>query len=329
MNRQFSLLAYRNRLLLLLGVAALCGALVACGGMTAKPAPVEPVDPTPVDPATPTVPPEVATQVEQSLRLMLQALSDPSVLVAPPSQLATDTGAPAADLSCPLVSSGDATDSDGDNYSVDETRTCDEFTVDLSPLGVIRADTKLVLMDRDDSDPASGVEATADSSFAWSVNDNPLFSAIGHVELAATESGGGAGYGIAYEGSVGIVSPFSRIDTDVDYAGVTLAGTFQAGTMTVPQGTYRLTTQPADCGALDESMQADCRMAVQEMEAGEFEITVESSGIVYDATCETVFTDGSFDVRAVGNVLKSTYAGCGPATVTLNGQPLPPPEMPS
>ena len=295
--------------------------------MTSKPA--EPVEPAPVEPATPTVAPEIATQVERSLRIMLQALSDPSVLVAPPSQLAGDTGAPALDLNCPVVSTGVATDSDGDNYSVAETRTCDEFSVDLSPLGNILVDTELVLMDHDDSDPASGVEATSDSSFVWSVGDNPVFSAIGHVELAATESGGGAGYGIVYEGFVDIVFPFSRIDSDVDFASVTLAGSFQAGTMTVPQGTYSVATQPADCGAVDESMREQCRMEVQELEAGEFELTVESSGLEYDATCETVFIGGYFDVRAAGNVLKSTYNGCGPATVTLNGQPVPPPEPPS
>ena len=328
MKRQVSLHFFRNRLLLLLGVVALCGALVACSRVAAKPDPVEPVDPKPVEPVTPTVAPEVAMEVEQSLRIMLQALSDPAVLVAPPSPLAGETGAPALDLNCPVVSTGDDTDADDDNYSVAETRTCDKFPVDLSPLGVILIDTKLVLRDHDDSDAASGVEATADSAFVWSVHDNPVFSVVGHVELAATKSGSGAGYGIAYEGSVDIVYPFSRIDSDVDLAGATLAGSFQAGTLTVPQGTYRIATQPADCDAVDESMREECRMAVQDVEAGEFELTVQSSGIEYDAACETVFTGGYFDLRAFGSVLKSTYDGCGPASITVNGQPVPPPEPP-
>ena len=92
MKNQFSLLAYRNRLLLLLGVVALCGALVACGGMTAKPAPVEPVEPDPVEPVTPTVPPEIAMDIEMSVRT--------SRLPAVPGRRETSSGAPTPSRRC-------------------------------------------------------------------------------------------------------------------------------------------------------------------------------------------------------------------------------------
>ena len=118
MKDQLSLLTYRNRLLLLFGVVALCGGLVACSRMASKPEMPEPM-----------VPVVVASQIEQSLSVMVRALSDPEILVAPQTDVLlgeTDAEAPPM-VGCPMESTGvgDATDSDGDNYPVEDTRTFD------------------------------------------------------------------------------------------------------------------------------------------------------------------------------------------------------------
>ena len=45
------------------------------------------------------------------------------------------------------------------------------------------------------------------------------------------------------------------------------------------------------------------------------------------ACAHYAFTGGYFDVvDPADNVLKSSYDGCGPASVTYNGQPVPPLE---
>ena len=317
MNHQFSLLAYRNRLLLLLGVVALCGALVACGGMTTKPDPVEPVDPTPVDPVTPTVPPEIAMDIEMSLRTMLLALTDPQVLAVP--QTEAGVGSEAL-VNCSSMSTGDQTDGDGDNYPVGETRT---FDCDLVfPTGMVT----LELMDKDDADPASGVKAEVDTSYGFG---DQGFSITSEVSLDASRSDGAADYAIEYTGSVGFATPFVETELTGRYD-ATLAGTFAAGTAGVLGG-FTFTTTPVDCATVDPAVQDDCRTAVQDAPGGSFQLGVRTSELVYDAAaCATTFTGGYFEVTdPADNVLKSTYTGCGPATVTYNGQPVPPPEVPS
>ena len=319
MNHQFSLLAYGNRLLLLLGAVALCGALVACERMAAKPDPVDPVDPTPVEPAIPTVPPEVAMEIETSLRIMLLALTDPQILALPQAE-----GADSATLlTCSPTTTGDATDSDGDNYPVNATRDFD------CSLPFLTGTAKLDLMDKDDADPASGVKAMAESSYSFGGTEGPGLSITADVSLDATRSADAAGYDIDYEGSGGFVTPY----VDTEFEGVydaTLAGTFLAGTAAV-MGGFTLTTTPADCTTLDADSQAECQVAVQEAPGGSIRLGVTTTGLMYDAAnCPTTFTGGYFDVTDPGgNVIKSTYSGCGPATVTYNGQPVPPPEMPS
>ena len=104
-----------------------------------------------------------------------------------------------------------------------------------------------------------------------------------------------------------------------------LTGTFQTGTLGV-QGEFMFSTKPIGCGALEETLQEDCRQQAAEVESGEIQLTVSTSGLEYDAAaCDTTFTGGYFDVTdGADNVLKSSYDGCGPATVTYNGQPVPP-----
>ena len=316
MKNQFSLLAYRNRLLLLLGVVALCGALVACQRMAPKP---DPVEPTPVEPVTPTVPPEIAMDIEMSLRTMLLALSDPQILAVPQAEGADS----AALVACSSSTTGDPTDSDGDNYPVSEIRDFD------CTLPFLTGTAKLVLMDKDDADGASGVKATAESSYSFGGTEGPGLLITADVSLDASRSDGAADYDVVFRGSGGFVTPFTEA-TAVGSYDATLAGNYAAGSAGVAGG-FTITTTTTDCATVDAAMQEACELAVQEAPAGSIELGVTTSGLVFDtATCPTTFTDGYFDVTdSSDNVLKATYDGCGPATVTYNGQPLPPPEMPS
>ena len=350
MKNQFSLLAYRNRLLLLLGVVALCGALVACQRMAPKPDPAEPVDPTPVEPTAPPLPVEaaayVATAVEQSLGMMLRALSDPETLVVPQGTATLDTldaetVAQAHPFAiCPLESSDDATDNDGDNFAENETRSfgnrrtgnppppeCELFSLDgfLSLFG----SGSLGIDDKDDMDAASGVTLEALTEYRVTLGESESISITLEVSFDVSRSAGAADYEIDHEGTVSVAYPFSRSDVEGHYD-ATLTGSFASGTVGV-QGGFTFSTTPADCSTLDAALQEACQEAVQEVESGGFTPQVSTSDLAYDtAACATTFTGGSFEVRAGDSVLKSTYDGCGPATVTYNGQPLPPtPEMPS
>ena len=321
MKHQFSLLVYRNRLLLLFGVVALCGGLVACSRMASKPAMPEPM-----------VPVVVASQIEQSLSIMVRALSDPEILVAPQTDVLlgeTDAEAPPM-VGCPMESTGvgDATDSDGDNYPVEDTRTFDCEIFFFSGAG------RLELMDKDDTDPASGVKAKASSTYGLSDiegltdAEGPGLSITTGLSLDVSQSNAAADYeyDIVYQGSVGITIPPRQTDAVGRYD-VMLTGTFQTGTLGV-QGGFMFSTKPIDCGALEETLQEDCRQEAAEVESGEIQLTVSTSGLEYDAAaCDTTFTGGYFDVTdGADNVLKSSYNGCGPATVTYNGQPVPPLE---
>ena len=314
MKHQFSLLGHRNRPLLLLGVVGLCGALVACSGMTSKPE--MPVEPTPVEPATPTVPPEIARDIETSLRTMLLALVDPQTLAVPQAEGA-DSAALAA---CDVESTGDATDSDGDNYPVAETRTYDCDVLFITGMAT------LMLMDKDDADATSGVTAETDSSYSFGDSGLSITSDV-MLDASSSDDAAAHDYDIAFEGSAGFVTPFVATSLDGRYD-ATLDGTFAGGTAGVTGG-FTFTTTPTDCATVDAAVQEECRQAVQEAPGGSIQLAVTTTGLDYDATCETVFTGGYFDVRAGGNVLKSSYSGCGPATVTYNGQPVPAPEMPS
>ena len=306
MKHQSSLLVYRNRLLLLLGVVALCGGLVACSRMASKPAMPEPM-----------VPVEVASQIEQSLSDMVRALSDPAILVAPQTDaLAGETDAEAPPMvGCPLESTGagDATDSDGDNYPVDDTRTFDCELLFLRGVG------RLVLMDKDDTDPASGVKAEASATYGLSDIEGltdvegPGLSITKEVLLDVTRSDTAADhqYDIAYMGSVGITIPPVRTDAAGGYD-VMLTGTFPTGSLGV-QGGFMFSTKPIDCGALEEALQEECRQQAAEVESVEIQLTVRTSGLEYDAAACATFTAGYFDVLdPAGNVLKSSYDGLRP-----------------
>ena len=337
LKSRFSLLAYRNRLLLLLGVVALCGALVACARMAGKPA--EPVEP----PALPVEAAAIAaTSVEQSLGIMLLALKDPETLVVPrgtalSGTLDADIVAQALPFAtCPLESSGDPTDNDGDNFAENETRSfgnrrtgnptppeCEVFSLD-GFLSVVGSGT-LGIADKDDMDAASGVTLEALTEYRVTLGES--ISITSDVSFDVSRSAGAADYEIDHEGTVSVADPFSRTDVEGDYD-ATLTGTFARGTVGV-QGGFTFSTTPADCSTLDAALQEACQEA-EDLESGGFTLQVSASDLAYDtATCATTFTGGSFDVRAGDSVVKSTYDGCGPATVTYNGQPVPPPEMPA
>ena len=348
MDHQFSLLAYRNRLVLLISAVALSGALVACDRMPAKPdpvEPVEPVDPTPVEPTAPPLPAEaaafVATSVEQSLSVMLLALSDPETLVVPRGtvtleEAGTDPQAHPFEA-CQLESSGDATDNDADNFAENERRSfgnmrpgdplppeCEVFS--LEGLLTVVGSGSLVIDDKDDTDAESGVTLEAITEYRVTLGGSHI-SITSDVSFDVSRSAGAADYDIDHEGALSLAEPFSRTDLEGDFD-ATLTGTFASGTVGV-QGGFTISTTPADCSTLDPALQAACQQAVQELESGGFTLQVSTSDLVYDTeVCATTFTGGSFEVQAGASVIKSTYDGCGPATVTYNGQPVPP-EMPS
>ena len=329
MKHQLSLLVYRNRLLLLFGVVALCGGLVACSRMASKPEmPVEPVEPTPVVPATPTVPVVIATQVEMSLRTMLLALTDPQSLIAPQTGLLpADTVDQALPIeTCPMESAGDATDGDSDNFANAETRTfdCELFSFEGIAFG---GSGSLVVEDKDDMDEFSGVTLEADVEYRLSALGNPVFSITSaDVSLDVSPSADAADYEIVHRGTAGIAEPFSQIDLVGDYDAM-LTGAFAGGAVGV-EGGFTFSTTPTDCETLDAALQEECRQAVQGIETGSITLQVSSSELLYDAAaCDTTFTGGYFDVTdGADNVLKSSYDGCGPASVTYNGQPVPPLE---
>ena len=299
-----------------LAVVVLCGGIVACP-MVSKPPPEEL-----------TVPVGAAANVELSLLTMLLALTDPESLVAPPISLLPPETAEQAPLTegCPMESMGDVTDSDGDNFPAAETRAfdCELFMLVGLAFG---GSGSIVIADKDDMDEFSGVTLEADSAYRLSAMDRPLFSVTADVSLDVSPSAGAADYELSYQGTAAIADPFSRTDLAGGYDAM-LTGTFAGGTLGV-RGDFTVSTTLTDCDTLDDSaLEAECRQAVEEIVSGSIILQVSASGLIYDAAaCATTFTGGYFDVTdGSGNVLKSSYDGCSPATVTLNGQPVPPLE---
>ena len=184
----------------------------------------------------------------------------------------------------------------------------------------------LVIDDKDDMDATSGVTLEALTEYRITVGESHI-SITSDVSVDVSRSAGAADYEIDHEGSLSVTYPFFETDVEGDYD-ATLTGTFASGTVGV-QGGFTFSTTPADCSTLDAALQEACQEAVQDLDSGEFTLQVSASELAYDtAACATTFTGGAFDVRAGDSVIKATYDGCGPATVTYNGQPLPPTEMP-
>ena len=88
---------------------------------------------------------------------MILAFSDPIVLVAPQgSLLPAEVSGDVADFEvCEFETTGDATDSDEDNYSVAETISFDYEILSFITVAV-GGTGSLELMDKDDMDAASG-----------------------------------------------------------------------------------------------------------------------------------------------------------------------------
>ena len=293
-------------------VAALCVGLTTCSRAGGKPEPAEPEV---------TVPPET---VEQSLRAIIDGLVDPESLVAfDASHLPSD--APADDSSpidpCPMTSVGDATDSDGDNYTVEETRSFDCDLLSESPLLplTIHGAGRLMLTDKDDMDAVSGVTADATSEYEVSVQGDRLLRLHTRVSLDAAASDAGAHHKIEFDSRVTVEDPFGVRDSISDYD-AELTGSFHAGAMS-GGGTLTVEVQPADCAEVDEEVREDCEQ--QGGQAGETEFDV-TSDLAYDAACPT-FTGGSFSYRVsgeAGNVVMVSYRACGQSSVTVDGRPV-------
>lgn len=310
--------AFHHRVWGVLVVAALCVGLMTCSGMGSKPEPAEPE----------VIP---ADTVELSLRAVIDGLVDPASFVAlDTSRLPSD--APAETQSpiepCEMTSNGDATDSDGDNYTVDETRSFDCDLLSESPLLplTIHGKGSLALTDKDDMDPVSGVTADANSEYEWFADDVRLLRLHTRYSLDAAASDAGARHEIAFESRVTVEDTSGRSEFISDYVAelTGLTGSFQAGTMSF-DGTFTISVKPNDCAAVDETMREDCEQ--RGVEAGRTEFDVTPAELAYDAGCSTIFTGGGFSFRVSGearNVVMVSYRACGQRSVTLDGRPVTP-----
>lgn len=252
---------------------------------------------------------------------MILALTDPIVLVAPQgSLLPAEVSGDVADFEvCDFDSTGDATDSDEDNYSVAETISFDYAILSFITVAV-GGTGSLELMDKDDMDAASGVEAQAVSTVSMSVDGQKVFGVGSIVSLDVSLDDGAADYDVDFRGTAGIMEPFIRIAIRNQHD-VTLAGSFQAGTMN-GVGSVTTTTEPADCATVEEGLREDCRMAVQTLESGDVEFDVRTTDLQYDAVnCPTTFTGGKVDVSGTGGAFTISYSACGQRSVTFSGQP--------
>ena len=333
MKGSFSLLAFRNRPRVwrawqVLGVGALCVGLVACGRMAGKPQmPAEPTCltvPTVTTAPTTSDDPEQASpadSVEAPLRAMILALTDPVVLVAPQgSLLPAEVSEDVADFEvCEFESTGDATDSDEDNYSVAGTISFDYEIFSFATV-TVGGTGSLELMDKDDMDAASGVEVQAVSAVSMSVGGQPVFGVGSTVSLDVSLDDGAADYDVDFRGTAGILESFNRIAIRNQYD-VSLTGSFQAGTMT-GVGSVTTITEPADCATVKESLREECRLAVQTLESSDVELDVRTTDLQYDAVnCPTTFTGGKIDVRGAAGAIAISYSACGQRSVTFSGQP--------
>ena len=328
MKGSFSLLAFRNRPRVwrawqVLGVGALCVGLVACGRMAGKPQmPAEPTCltvPTVTTAPTTSDDPEQASpadSVEAPLRAMILALTDPVVLVG--SLLPAEVSDDVADFEvCEFESTGDATDSDEDNYSVAGTISFDYEIFSFATV-TVGGTGSLELMDKDDMDAASGVEVQAVSAVSMSVGGQPVFGVGSTVSLDVSLDDGAADYDVDFRGTAGILESFNRIAIRNQYD-VSLTGSFQAGTMT-GVGSVTTITEPADCATVKESLREECRLAVQTLESSELD--VRTTDLQYDAVnCPTTFTGGKIDVRGAAGAIAISYSACGQRSVTFSGQP--------
>ena len=336
MKGSFSLLAFRNRPRVwrawhVLGVGALCVGLVACGRMAGKPQmPAEPTCltvPTVTTAPTTSDDPEQASpadSVEAPLRAMILALTDPVVLVAPQgSLLPAEVSEDVADFEvCEFESTGDATDSDEDNYSVAGTISFDYEIFSFATV-TVGGTGSLELMDKDDMDAASGVEVQAVSAVSMSVGGQPVFGVGSTVSLDVSLDDGAADYDVDFRGTAGILESFNRIAIRNQYD-VSLTGSFQAGTMT-GVGSVTTTTEPTDCATVKESLREECRLAVQTLESSEVELDVRTTDLQYDAVnCPTTFTGGQIDVRGAAGAIAISYSACGERSVTFSGHGQPP-----
>ena len=336
MKGGFSLLAFRNRPRVwrawqVLGVGALCVGLVACGRMAGKPQmPAEPTCltvPTVTTAPTTSDDPEQASpadSVEAPLRAMILALTDPVVLVAPQgSLLPPESSEDVADFEvCEFESTGDATDSDEDNYSVAGTISFDYEIFSFATV-TVGGTGSLELMDKDDMDAASGVEVQAVSAVSMSVDGQLVFGVGSTVSLDVSLDDGAADYDVDFRGTAGILEPFNRIAIRNQYD-VSLTGSFQAGTMT-GVGSVTTTTEPTDCATVKESLREECRLAVQTLESSEVELDVRTTDLQYDAVnCPTTFTGGKVDVSGAAGAFAISYSACGERSVTFSGHGQPP-----
>ncbi|MDE0447067.1 MAG: hypothetical protein OXH96_10375 [Spirochaetaceae bacterium] len=309
--------AYRNRVWFAMAVVAAAGlGLAACG--TAANVPEEHL--------TREAAADLAASrlVDEQLVSSIRVLGEPRALTLVAASEASP-GADAPDLAGCLPALEGA-DGDADGYpAVWETLSidCDVF---FHLGGTLR------LWDEDDQDPLSGFRSELDFRITLTAGDEThLFtSGTQTVRVAAREGGG---YALSYGSTIHVPAmaeeePFLAFESRLTYAG-TLAGSFEAGTLAIEEGTVSLVPVPVDCSKLAGDEQQACRAQAPEHAGPAPAYAVSSTGIVFDkAACDTVLTGGYFKVSDdPGNVLTVSYAECGKRSAAYNGEmlPLPPP----
>ena len=166
----------------------------------------------------------------------------------------------------------------------------------------------LVLMDGDDTDPASGFESMLNYRLTMTDEDSTV-TVAGERDLQVSKAADGSGYALAYAGRDAIDD--GLWDVRLAYTG-SLKGTFTSGMLAIDGGTFEIVSPP---------------VAGQDQPAPPGSgLTVQAARLDYDtANCETVLTGGQVNLTDdAGAVIGISYEGCGARSVTYNGEPLPP-----
>ena len=297
-----------------LAVAVVVGlGLAACENATGTPKPEQPKT---MEPAPGLAPEQAAAvlalsdQVEDVLESSLNAFMGPPTpqqegLEALEVLAALDPEAvqPSVEGCAPMPEGADI---DEDGYpAMKETLTIN-CSFALPPF-MFELTGDLVLLDGDDTDPASGFESMLNYRLTMTDEDGTV-TATGKRDLQVSKAADGNGYALAYAGRDVIDGLW---DIKLTYTG-TLKGTFASGMLAIDSGTFVLAPTPV--------------AGQDQLAPGGASLTVQAARLDYDtANCETVLTGGQVNLTNDADaVIGISYEGCGARSVTYNGEPLPP-----
>jgi hypothetical protein len=260
------------------------------------------MEPKPLEPAAVLA---IAGQADEVLSSSLNSLMGPTVLPAGLEALELLTGldpdgAPPSIEGCAPMPEG--VDMDGDGYpALQET-----LTIDCSFL-VFELTGTLVLMDGDDTDPASGFHSTLNYRLTITDEGGPM-TQVGERGMQVRKAAAGSGYDLMYAG-IDVIE--GVLEVRMAYTG-SLQGTFASGMLAIAGGSFELAPPPV-AGQRQPALPGSS-------------LKVQAARLDYDsANCATVLTGGGVNLtNEAGEVIGISYEGCGVRSVTYNGEPLPP-----